>query len=37
MRPQDLPAMFAEGWALPKPDEFLDFFLPLIHQEATFS
>ena len=29
--------MFAEGWALPKPGEFLDFFRPLIHHEATFS
>jgi limonene-1,2-epoxide hydrolase len=29
--------MFAEGWALPKPGQFLDFFRPLIHHEATFS
>jgi limonene-1,2-epoxide hydrolase len=28
--------MFAEGWALPKPDPFLDYFLPLISPDATF-
>ncbi len=28
--------MFAKGWALPKPDAFLDCFLPLISPRATF-
>jgi hypothetical protein len=37
VRPTDFPAIFAEGWALPKPDQFLDFFRPLIHHEATFA
>ncbi|TDD91098.1 nuclear transport factor 2 family protein [Actinomadura darangshiensis] len=37
MTPDEFPAVFAEGWALPKPDAFLDRFLPLIHGEAVFS
>jgi hypothetical protein len=37
MRPDDLPSVFAEGWVLPKPDRFLDFFRPLIHPDAIFS
>jgi limonene-1,2-epoxide hydrolase len=28
--------VFAHGWALPKPEPFLDYFLPLVHPEATF-
>ena len=35
--PAELPAAFAEGWALPKPDAFLDFFMPLIHEDAVFT
>ena len=34
--PAELPAAFAQGWALPKPDAFLDFFMPLIHEDAVF-
>jgi limonene-1,2-epoxide hydrolase len=37
MRPEDFPAVFAEGWALPKPGPFLDYFRPLIHDQATFT
>ncbi|WP_433473967.1 nuclear transport factor 2 family protein [Spirillospora sp. CA-142024] len=37
MTPHDFPAVFAEGWALPKPGAFLDHFLPLIHSEAVFT
>ena len=37
MTADDLPALFAEGWALPKPDAFLGFFVPLIHPEARFA
>jgi limonene-1,2-epoxide hydrolase len=37
MMPEELPAVFAEGWALPKPQPFLDHFLPLIHPQATFT
>jgi limonene-1,2-epoxide hydrolase len=29
--------VFATGWALPKPDAFLDYFLPLIADDAVFS
>ena len=36
MTPEEFPARFAEGWALPKPGPFLDYFLPLIHDQATF-
>jgi limonene-1,2-epoxide hydrolase len=36
MTPASFPAMFAEGWTLPKPDAFLDYFLPLISPDATF-
>jgi SnoaL-like domain len=28
--------VFAQGWALPKPERFLDHFRPLVHPEATF-
>ncbi|QKW38494.1 nuclear transport factor 2 family protein [Actinomadura sp. NAK00032] len=37
MTPDDFPAVFAEGWALPKPDAFLDHFRPLIHGDAVFT
>ena len=36
MTPEDFPSVFAEGWALPKPGPFLDYFRPLIHDNATF-
>lgn len=36
MTPQELPSLFREGWALAKPQPFLDHFLPLIAAEATF-
>ncbi|WP_158642366.1 nuclear transport factor 2 family protein [Actinomadura sp. WAC 06369] len=36
MTPGDFPAVFAAGWALPKPEGFLDHFRPLVHAEATF-
>ena len=36
MTPEDFPAVFAEGSALPKPGPFLDFFRPLIHDNAMF-
>jgi limonene-1,2-epoxide hydrolase len=36
LNPEDFPGVFAQGWALPKPEPFLDHFLPLIHQQATF-
>jgi limonene-1,2-epoxide hydrolase len=28
--------VFAQGWALPKPEPFLDYFRPLVHPDATF-
>jgi hypothetical protein len=34
--PAEFPALFAEGWALPKPEAFLDYFLPKIDADATF-
>ena len=37
MTPEEFPALFAEGWALPKPGPFLDYFLPLIDDQATFT
>lgn len=37
MTPDELPAAFAAGWALPKPDAFLDHFRPLIASDATFT
>ena len=37
MTPEEFPNLFAKGWALPKPDQFLDYFLPLIDPEATFT
>lgn len=36
MTPGDLPGVFAAGWALPKPDAFLDHFRPVIAPDATF-
>lgn len=36
MTAEEFPAIFAEGWALPKPGPFLDYFLPLIHGQAAF-
>jgi limonene-1,2-epoxide hydrolase len=35
--PAELPGAFAQGWALPKPEPFLDFFMPLIHEQAVFT
>jgi limonene-1,2-epoxide hydrolase len=37
MTPDEFPDVFAAGWALPKPDGFLDFFLPMIAENAVFS
>jgi hypothetical protein len=37
MTPEDFPQVFARGWELPKPDAFLDYFLPLISPTATFT
>jgi limonene-1,2-epoxide hydrolase len=37
MTPDEFPDVFAAGWALPKPDAFLDFFLPVIAEDAVFS
>lgn len=37
MTTEDFPAVFAQGWALPKPDQFLDHFMPIIHRDATFT
>jgi limonene-1,2-epoxide hydrolase len=37
MTPEEFPAVFGYGWALPKPQPFLDHFLPLIHAHATFT
>ena len=37
MTPDEFPEVFARGWALPKPDAFLDYFLPLISPTATFT
>jgi limonene-1,2-epoxide hydrolase len=37
MTPEDFPAVFGHGWALPKPQPFLNHFLPLIHPQATFT
>jgi ketosteroid isomerase-like protein len=34
--PAELPAAFAQGWVLSKPDAFLDFFMPLVHEDAVF-
>ena len=36
MSPDEFPAVFAEGWALPKPQLFLEYFLPLLAPDATF-
>jgi limonene-1,2-epoxide hydrolase len=36
MTPDEFPAVFGQGWALPKPDAFVDYFLPLIAHDATF-
>lgn len=37
MTPHEFPRIFAEGWALPNPTEFLSYFLPLIDPHATFA
>ena len=37
MTPEEFPEAFARGWALPKSDAFLDYFLPLISPTATFT
>jgi limonene-1,2-epoxide hydrolase len=36
MTPGELPAVFAAGWALPKPGAFLDHFRPVIAPDAIF-
>jgi hypothetical protein len=36
MTPEEFPAIFTKGWALPKPEPFLDYFLPLIDAAAVF-
>lgn len=36
MSPEEFPAAFAHGWALPKPDGFIDYFLPVIAPDAVF-
>jgi limonene-1,2-epoxide hydrolase len=36
MRPDEFPTLFTHGWALPKPDAFLEYFLPLISTDAVF-
>jgi hypothetical protein len=36
MTPEEFPAIFTKGWALPKPEPFLDHFLPLIDANAVF-
>lgn len=36
LSPEQFPALFAEGWALPKPQPFLEHFMPLFHAEARF-
>lgn len=37
MNPEEFPALFARGWSLPKPDGFLEFFLPRISENAQFT
>ncbi|MBK1786610.1 nuclear transport factor 2 family protein [Prauserella cavernicola] len=37
MTPDEFPEAFARGWSLPKPDAFLDYFLPMIAEDATFT
>jgi hypothetical protein len=34
---EDFLSIFAQGWALPKPDGFLDHFMPMVHRNATFT
>jgi limonene-1,2-epoxide hydrolase len=36
MRPDEFPSLFTHGWTLPKPDAFLEYFLPLIFTDAVF-
>lgn len=36
MKPDEFPDLFKAGWALPKPDSFLGYFLPLIADDARF-
>ena len=36
MTPDQFTEIFAEGWALPKPEPFLGYFLPLIDPDAVF-
>ena len=36
MTPDEFPAAFAHGWSLAKPDAFLEYFLPLIADDAVF-
>ncbi|HET6501144.1 MAG TPA: nuclear transport factor 2 family protein [Amycolatopsis sp.] len=35
MTPDEFPEAFAQGWALPKPGAFLDYFLPMFAEDAT--
>jgi hypothetical protein len=37
MTPDDFPDVFVDGWSRVKPGPFLEFFLPLIHADATFT
>ena len=34
LTPQQFPERFAAGWSLPKPEPFLDYFLPLVAHDA---
>jgi limonene-1,2-epoxide hydrolase len=36
VKPDEFPAAFTYGWALPRPDAFLDYFLPVIAPDAMF-
>jgi limonene-1,2-epoxide hydrolase len=36
MKPDEFPGIFRHGWALPKPNAFLEYFLPLISADAVF-
>src|SRR5262249_29431806 len=36
LTPAEFVEVFAQGWALPKPEPFLDHFRPFVHPDATF-
>jgi limonene-1,2-epoxide hydrolase len=36
MTAEEFPDLFAQGWALPKPEPFLEYFLPMIAEDAVF-